>query len=245
MRIIHQRPYHPFATKRTTGHLIGLSIIIFVPLLFLLLFSYVAKISLPSLFENLGISLFRMGTACIISIVLGWLLAVFFYKGKRGDIALPVFDILQSFPISAILPIAVFYLGSSGIVVIMFLVLEIIWPILFSILSSLKLIRRDFIEAVKVSGISGLDYLHFFLIPVTTPGLITGTIIGLGNGWESLVATEIIVHTRLGLGNFFNAFSSNPQVTLLGILAFLAVIFSINKSIWLPLLEWSHNKMEE
>ncbi len=245
MKTARPRMYHPFAIKRTKGHLLAISGMIFLPLVFLLLFSYVAQIGLPSLFENLGFSLFRIFSACIMAMIIGWLCAVFFYKGRRGDVALPIFDLLQSFPTSAALPIAVMYLGSGGLVVVFFLVLEIIWPIFFSIVSSMRLIRRDWNEAMQISRIKGIDYLRLFLIPVSLPGLITGTIIGLGDAWESLVATEIIIHVKYGLGTFFNMFSTNPQATLLGILALLAIIFTINKSIWLPLLAWSHEKMEE
>jgi hypothetical protein len=60
-----------------------------------------------------------------------------------------------------------------------------------------------------------------------------------------LVATELIVKIKPGLGGFFEMFSHNLPVTALGILGFLIFIFSINKLAWLPLLEWSHRKMEE
>lgn len=77
------------------------------------------------------------------------------------------------------------------------------------------------------------------------PGFITGSIVGLGEGWEALIATEIIVGMDTGLGNFFQTYSTNPKITAFGVLGFLILIFSINKVIWLPLLEWSHRKMEE
>ena len=38
---------------------------------------------------------------------------------------------------------------------------------------------------------------------------------------------------------------TNPKITFLGILGFLILIFSINKLIWTPLLDWSHGKMED
>lgn len=75
--------------------------------------------------------------------------------------------------------------------------------------------------------------------------LITGSIIGLGEGWEALVATEIIVESRAGVGEFFTRFVSSSGITMFGILGFLVCIFSINALIWLPLLAWSHRRMEE
>ncbi|MES2409648.1 MAG: ABC transporter permease subunit [Patescibacteria group bacterium] len=243
MRSVHF--YHPFSTARSRQHITALIGILLLPLLLLGIFSAYAKINFVTLLNDLGISLARMFWATVISIVLGWLFAVLFYHGRRAKIALPIFDVLQSLPTSAALPLAVIYFGGSNFVVIVSLIFAIIWPIFFSIISSLKLIRHDWVEAVEVSRIKGFDYLRYFLVPVTIPGLITGTIIGLGDGWEALVATEIIVHVHTGLGSFFNTVSRNPGATVFGIICLLSVIFAINKIIWLPLLEWSHKIMEE
>ncbi|HYU64644.1 MAG TPA: hypothetical protein VEK36_00025, partial [Candidatus Paceibacterota bacterium] len=98
----------------------------------------------------------------------------------------------------------------------------------------------DWQEAVAVSGLSGSAYVRYFLWPVSLPGLITGSIVGLGDGWEALIATEIIVRIKTGVGSFFQSFANNPTMTFFGIFGFLLLIFSINKLVWLPLLEWSH-----
>lgn len=168
-----------------------------------------------------------------------------FYRGRRALVALPIFDVLQSFPTFAALPLAVAAYGPSSTIVIIFLVLAIIWPIFFSTLSSLKLVKKDWGEAVAVAQLKGWRYLWHFLVPVSIPGAITGSIVGLGDGWEALIATEIIVNVKKGTGVFFQQFSTHPQIIVFGILGFLAVIFSINKLLWLPLLEWSHKRMEE
>ena len=91
----------------------------------------------------------------------------------------------------------------------------------------------------------GFTYVRHFIWPVSIPGLITGSIIGLGEGWEALVATEIIMSVPKGLGNFFDTNASHGEITVLGILGLLIIIFSINKLLWLPLLEASHHGMEE
>ena len=96
-----------------------------------------------------------------------------------------------------------------------------------------------------MSGISGAIYFKKFIFPVSVPGLITGSLIGLGEGWEALIATEIVVQEKLGLGNFFQTYASNPKITFLGILGFLILIFCINKLVWTPLLDWSHGKLED
>jgi ABC-type nitrate/sulfonate/bicarbonate transport system permease component len=225
--------------------LLGTFLTILLPFLFFFAFTKYTDIKGLHLLNDFGISLARILIAYTISAVLAWVSAIVFSRGSLSKIALPVFDVLQSFPTFAALPLAVYLWGVSGITVILFLIVTIIWPIFFSIISSLKLVKRDWEEVVKMANLSGWNYFRKFLFPSTIPGLITGSIIGLGEGWEALVATEIIVGVHSGLGSFFHLYSNNAQVTILGILGFLLVIFSINKIIWLPLLEASHRIMEE
>lgn len=230
---------------KSRWHVFLVSLLVIVPFLFLLFFARISHIETSKLFYDIFISIGRLLVAYIISVILGWTFAVSFYHGRRANVALPVFDVLQSFPTYAGLPLATLYWGPSSFTVIFFLVLAIIWPIFFSITSSLKLIRHDWQEAVEISRLRGFKYLLYFLFPISIPGLVTGSVIGLGDGWEALVATEIIVGLKAGLGSFFQFFSSNPNVTALGIFGLLLIIFSINKLIWLPLLDWSHRQMEE
>ncbi len=218
--------------------------VIFLPFVFFLVFSKLAHITSSVLFYDLFISMVRLFIAYGIAVVIGWVCAVLFYKGKISHIALPIFDVLQSFPIFAALPLAVYYWGATNFTVIFFLVAAVIWPIFFSLISSLKLIRHDWEEVAEISQLKGWRYIKNFLWPVSAPGLITGSIIGLGDGWEALVATEIIVQIKMGLGDFFGTYAANPTITTFGILGFLLFIFSINKLVWLPLLERSHRTME-
>lgn len=239
------RPYKKFRIYQSRIHLLVTIFFIAFPFLFFLLFSNLVHIATTQLFGNIFVSLLRLMTAYFIAAFLGWVFAVSFFKGKRSIIALPIFDVLQSFPTFAALPLATYFLGVSNTTVILFLVITIIWPIFFSIISSLKLLQRDWEEAIEISGLSGFNYIRRFLWPASITGLITGSIIGLGEGWEALVATEIIVGIKSGLGSFFDQFSKNPAVTSFGILGLLFIIFSINKLIWIPLLELSHRRMEE
>lgn len=226
-------------------HLFSTLCIVAAPFLFLLFFSRIAHIATGQLLGSLGASFLRLCIAYFFSVIFGWILAVSFYRGKRAMIALPFFDVMQSFPTFAVLPLVAFLWGVSSFTVIFFLVLTIIWPILFSLISSLKLIRNDWEEVAFVYGLSGFNYIRYFLFPVSIPGLVTGSIVGLGEGWEALIATEIIVGLPHGLGGFFQVFSHNIPVTTFGVLGFLIFIFSINKLVWLPLLGWSHGLMEE
>ncbi|MDP3947780.1 MAG: ABC transporter permease subunit [bacterium] len=242
---MHKNPPYLYKIYRSRRHLAVTFLFIVLPILFLLAFAQFTGITIARLFSDIGSSFARLTIAYLCAALLGWVLAVLFFRGKRAAVALPAFDVLQSFPTFAALPLAAYFWGRSDFTVVFFLVITIIWPIFFSVTSSLKLIRRDWDEAAAIAGLSGGNYLRRFIIPVTMPGLVTGSIIGLGEGWEALIATEIIVGLKEGLGEFFIFFSRSVPVTAFGILGFLLLIFSINKLLWLPLLERSHRRLEE
>ncbi len=229
----------------TRFHLVATFFFISLPLVFLIAASGVAHIGATQILSELGVSLWRMAVAYIIAAVLGWIAAVSFYRGRAATIALPLFDVLQSFPTFALLPLVTYLWGRTGVTVILFLSVTVLWPVFFSVVSSLKLMKRDWEESVEIVGLKGFDYFKLFLLPISVPGLITGSIIGLGDGWEALVATEIIVNVRTGLGRFFQQYANNATITTIGVLGFLLLIFAVNKLVWSPLLDWSHRQMEE
>ena len=246
-RRVHPRrhPHRIAGIYHSWLHVFSTLLALVIPFCIFLGFLWWKHVSTSSFLYDLSLSTLRLVLAYIIAAVLAWLMAVSFYRGRFAVVALPFFDVLQSFPTFAALPLATYVWGKSTTTVVFFLVITIIWPIFFTLISSLKLARHDWFEAVDIAEIRGPAYLRWYLFPITVPGLITGSIIGIGEGWEALVATEMIVGTPRGLGIFFQSFSENTAVTTLGIFGLLIVIFAINKMLWLPLLEWSHHRMDE
>lgn len=226
-------------------HLAITLLVVALPVAFFYLFAQFGHVSIDMILSDLGRSALRLAIAYVIAAIIGWICAVSFYRGTRSIVALPLFDVLQSFPTFAAMPIAVTLWGNSEQTIIFFLVITIIWPIFFSIVSSLKLIRREWREATQIYNVRGWSYIRRFLWPASQAGLITGSIIGLGEGWEALIATEIIVHANTGLGSFFSSVDTDPTLTAFGIFGFLLIIFCVNKLLWLPLLTRSHARMKE
>jgi ABC-type nitrate/sulfonate/bicarbonate transport system permease component len=239
------RAYHHFSLNREFKHIVIGFLIILTPLFGLFAFSLVSGIDFGTVIYDLGVSAWRLFIAFVIAMILAWGLVVWLVRGKTSSSTLAVFDVLQSVPTFALLPVAVHVWGPSTWTIIFFLIITVIWPIIFSIVSALKQVDKSRVEAVVVSRIHGIDYIRYYLLPLTAPGIVTGAIIGLGEGWEALIGTEIILNVPHGLGAFFQSFSNSSSMTLFGVLIFLAIIYAINKFIWLPLLERSHELVEE
>ena len=237
--------HHHTAIYQSRLHLLITFLFIIVPIGFLLLFAQFTSVTLKDLSVDFVTSIGRLLIAYAIAVLLAWTLALAFSTGKKSHVALPVFDVMQSFPTFALVPLAVLTFGASNFTIIFFLVVTVIWPILFSAINALKLIKKEYWEVADIYQLKGYRRLRYFLLPASVPGVVTGSIIGLGEGWEALVATEIIMHTNVGLGNFFQTHSEQGFITALGIMSLMLIIFSINRLIWTPVLLRVYHRMEE
>lgn len=227
------------------NHILAVFFFIAAPLIFLLLFAGFTTVTLVDLMTDFSTSVLRLGMAYVIAVVLAWILALVFSTGKRSHIALPIFDVLQGFPMFAIVPVVILTFGANNLTVIFFLVITIIWPILFSTVNALKLIKAEYFEVADIYGLHGWNRLRYLLIPASISGIVTGSIVGLGDGWGALVATEIIMKIDLGLGNFFERNSGEALVTGLGIIALMLIIFTINRLIWTPIQIKVYQRLQE
>src|SRR4051812_5792703 len=99
------RGYHHFSTNRSKTHLLVACCILMFPVVSLFVFSLLTKISFFIAIHDLTISVIRLGIAFVIAVILAWLLVVIFIRGKTENVALALFDIFQSLPTFAILPI--------------------------------------------------------------------------------------------------------------------------------------------
>jgi NitT/TauT family transport system permease protein len=185
-------------------------------------------------------SLFRTSTAYVISLVLAVTIALFITSNTFiENLLLPVFDVLQSFPSFALFPILVVALEHyPEVVIISVLVITMVWPILFAIIGGLKNRREDLEEAATIFGATGFKRLRSFTIPELMPTIVTGSIVGWGEGWEFIIGAELLVHAQHGVGSYLGDLGEAHQQALLaaGIVLLMILLFVINKLVWLPLL---------
>ena len=240
------RKRHYLRMYKSKWHLLMTALILTLPILIAWTLFQPTDFDSVSFLVDLLYSTMRLVAAFILSLFMACLLGLTLSRGKLGDFFLPFFDVLQSFPTFAMLPLAVHYFGESNLTVLFFLVLTIIWPILFAIISSVRLVRGELEEAATIYGATGWRRLVYFSLPVSYPGIVTGSIVGLGEGWEAVVGAEIIISlANPGLGGFFSTRSTHNSEVVFGVFALLFFIFALNKIIWLPLLEKSHKLLSE
>ncbi len=230
---------HNFKIYKKWTHVLIVFCIIILPIAFILLAGQISQISTHALIIGLGLSAYRLLAAYIISLVVGILLAVILGHGKLGDFFVPVFDLFQNLPSFALIPVFVILFGYTNKMAILFIASSVLWPILFSILSALRTAKTDYNEAATIFGATGLKRILYYLIPLSFPAIITGSIVGISIGWEAVIGIEIIGLSN-GIGSFLNtAAQSDKQLLILGTVTLLLLVFSINRLVWMPLLKKS------
>jgi ABC-type nitrate/sulfonate/bicarbonate transport system permease component len=201
------------------------------------------KIDRTSFIIGLMASFSRVSIAYVIAFILSILISLIVVSNKIIEaILLPIFDVLQSFPSFILFPVLVFALNNQPNTVIIFvLVITMIWPLLFAIISGVKGRRNDLEEAATVFGAVGPKRFLAFTFPMLLPSIITGSIVSWGEGWEFIIGAELLVSTHFGVGKYlgFLADSKQNQPLFFGIFLLLFFLFILNKLIWLPLLHTS------
>ncbi len=193
---------------------------------------------ISALLRGFTISLYRVVVAYLISLFLSLVLGFLAESSTWLENALlPILDVAQSFPSFALLPILVYAFGKSSWSVIIILVIEMIWPILFNVIGGLKEERRDQAEAAKIFGAVGWRNFFYYRWPMLRPSILTGSIVSWGEAWDTIVGAEIIAGV-FGAGSYLGRLSQGGQTSLLllGIAIYLLLIFALNQLIWLPLL---------
>ena len=177
---------HGFKIYKNKTHILVAFGIIALPVIFIFLAGQLTEIPAYSLLAGIGLSLYRLALAYLISLIIGVFLAVLLGQGKIGDFFVPVFDILQNLPSFALIPVFVLLFGYTNKMAIIFAASSILWPILFYVLNAIKTAKLDFNEAATVFGATGIKRIFHYFIPLSFPAIITGSMVGIAIGWEAV-----------------------------------------------------------
>jgi NitT/TauT family transport system permease protein len=192
-------------------------------------------------------------------IALAWTIGagILIARSKRLSRALiPIFDIGQSIPATALFPIILlvfvepFAVGSLmrfvvlNLASIILLLAGMQWYILFNIVGGVNNIPNDILEASAAYRIRGRAFIRQILVPASYPAILIGSIQAWGGGWNATIVSEYISDNSQvpGLGSFLVR-ANNLTDTTLGAVEIAAAIMImtltvvlINRLVWRRLL---------
>ncbi|HID7507641.1 TPA: taurine ABC transporter permease TauC [Enterobacter hormaechei] len=182
-----------------------------------------------TLWQHLGASLTRILVALLAAVIIGVPvgIAMGLSPTVRGILD-PLIELYRPVPPLAYLPLMVIWFGIGETSKILLIYLAIFAPVAMSALAGVKSAQQVRIRAAQSLGASRAQVLLFVILPGALPEILTGLRIGLGVGWSTLVAAELIAATR-GLGFMVQSAGEflATDVVLAGIAVIAAIAFAL------------------
>ncbi len=200
-------------------------------------------------------STLRMAVAYVISLVFSLAYAKIAARTRVAErFMIPLLDILQSIPILSFMPGVVLGLAAlfPGRVIglelaaVLLIFTSQAWNLAFSFHQSLMTIPADLSEAATVYRLGTWRRFTRLEMPFGAISLIANSMMSWAGGWFFLTAAEEFTlgpkSFRLpGLGAFLAgaAETGNGLALVLGLVALVAVIVTLDQLLWRPLVAWS------
>ena len=175
-----------------------------------------------TLWQHLTASLTRVVIALLAATLIGVPVGILMgLNATVRGILDPLIELYRPVPPLAYLPLMVIWFGIGETSKILLIYLAIFAPIAMSALAGVKSAQQVRLHAARSLGASRWQVLWYVILPGALPEILTGIRIGLGVGWSTLVAAELIAATR-GLG--FMVQSAGEFLATDVVLAGIAVI---------------------
>jgi len=182
-----------------------------------------------TLWQHLAASLGRILVALLAAVIVGIPvgIAMGLSPTVRGILD-PLIELYRPVPPLAYLPLMVIWFGIGETSKILLIYLAIFAPVAMSTLAGVKSAQQVRIRAAQSLGARRAQVLWFVILPGALPEILTGLRIGLGVGWSTLVAAELIAATR-GLGFMVQSAGEflATDVVLAGIAVIAVIAFSL------------------
>lgn len=182
-----------------------------------------------TLWQHLAASLGRILVALLAAVIIGIPvgIAMGLSPTVRGILD-PLIELYRPVPPLAYLPLMVIWFGIGETSKILLIYLAIFAPVAMSALAGVKSAQQVRVRAAQSLGASRAQVLWFVILPGALPEILTGLRIGLGVGWSTLVAAELIAATR-GLGFMVQSAGEflATDVVLAGIAVIAVIAFSL------------------
>ncbi|AAO58747.1 taurine ABC transporter permease TauC [Pseudomonas syringae group genomosp. 3] len=182
-----------------------------------------------TLWQHLGASLQRiglaLGAATLTAIPVG--IAIGQNRIARG-IFDPLIEFYRPIPPLAYLPLIVIWFGIGEFSKVLLIYLAIFAPIAIATAAGVRTVDPARVRAAQSLGATRWQLIRHVIVPSALPDILTGIRIGLGVGWSTLVAAELIAATS-GLGFMVQSAAQFlvTDVVVLGILVIAIIAFAM------------------
>ncbi|UVE18730.1 taurine ABC transporter permease TauC [Pseudomonas sp. LS44] len=182
-----------------------------------------------SLAQHLGASLGRIGLALLAAVLTAIPLGIAIGRNRlvRG-IFDPLIEFYRPIPPLAYLPLIVIWCGIGELSKVLLIYLAIFAPLAIATATGVRSVDPTKLRAAQSLGATPAQLVRYVILPSALPEILTGLRIGLGVGWSTLVAAELIAAQR-GLGFMVQSAAQFlvTDVVIAGILIIALIAFAL------------------
>ncbi|MDN2660174.1 ABC transporter permease subunit [Neptunomonas sp. CHC150] len=153
-----------------------------------------------TLLEHTGWSMMRVFSAFILAALTAIPIGIFMGVNRvaRGLFD-PIIEFYRPLPPLAYLPLVIIWLGIGEVSKVVLIYLAIFAPMALSARAGVKSVAIEQIHAAFSMGASRWQVIRHIILINAMPEILTGMRIGIGFGWTTLVAAEMVA-AQAGLG---------------------------------------------
>ncbi len=184
-----------------------------------------------TLWVHIGWSLVRVMSAFALAVLFGIPvgLAMGVSRVARGLFD-PIIEFYRPLPPLAYLPLMIIWFGIGEESKILLIFLACFAPVALAARAGVRSVNPEQLNAARSMGASRTQILRFVILPTALPEILVGLRIGMGVGWTTLVAAEMVA-ANAGLGQMVLNASNflRTDVVIMGIIVigFFAFLFEI------------------
>lgn len=193
-----------------------------------------------TLWEHARASLWRVFGAFVLAVLtavpIGIVMGIHdFAKGVLD----PVIEFYRPLPPLAYLPLIIIWLGIGETAKVVLIYLAMFAPICLSTRAGVRAVAREKILAAATLGAAKWQIVWHIVLPGALPEILTGMRVGIGFGWTTLVAAEMVAATA-GLGfmvlNAKDFLATDVVIAGIFVIGFVAYGFDL-------LMRWLEGKL--
>jgi len=164
--------------------------------------------------------------ACVIGLPLG--LAMGMSPIMRGIFDPPI-EFYRPIPPLAYLPLMIIWFGIGETSKVLLIFLSVFAPVVLGARSGVKSAGIEQIHEAYSFGATRWQVMRYVIMPSAMPEILTAMRIGIGFGWTTLVAAEMVASTK-GLGYMVLSASQFLQtpVVIMGIFVIAVIAFAFD-----------------
>lgn len=142
----------------------------------------------------------------------------------------PIIEFYRPLPPLAYLPLVIIWFGIGEFPKIFLIFLAIFAPMAIAARAGVKSVSIEQIHAAYAMGGSSRQIIYHVILKAALPEIFTGMRIGIGVGWTTLVAAEMVASAR-GLGfmvlNAAQYLASDTVIMGIIVIGFFALVFDL------------------